>query len=562
MTLRKNFHWLIYLLFVLACARQTSPTGGPKDTIPPVLTSSNPVNGQILFKGKTIELTFSELITLAAPKEQLIITPTIGKDYEISARNDKVILQYERDLQDSTTYTFNFRDAVQDITEKNPARNLKLAFSTGHYIDSLSIQGTVTTLLDQKPVANATFAIEPYSDTFNILKHPATYFTKTEKDGSYKLENLKPGKYLAYAISDQNKNLLADTRTEAYGFRAEPIKLDSNITNLNISLVRLDTRPLKLTSARPYNTYFNIRASKNLKTATVTAADSIDLYYSYGADKANIQLYNSFADLDSLQIHVSLFDSIQNRFDTTLYAKFSRQQVTPEPFTYKVLSSSAHLTNGILKSEIQFSKPLDEINFDSLSFQIDSLNTLRFVPDNLDYDELEKILTITAPFDKKLYELPTDPEADAEASIKGPPPSTRKKFLNKLALGKGAFISIEQDSSTAATQKVTPQRFEDMGIIHAQAILKDEHYIIQLLDSKRKVIASTRNEHQVSFEDLLPNDYYLRIIIDKNNNGVWDPGNYLSLEEPEDIIYYKNEKGVQEIKLKANFEIGPLLITY
>jgi hypothetical protein len=79
MHLSKHLHWLIVPLFFLSCARQSSPTGGPKDTIPPKLVNAIPRNESTNFKGQQIELEFSEMIIANNPKEQLIITPTIGK---------------------------------------------------------------------------------------------------------------------------------------------------------------------------------------------------------------------------------------------------------------------------------------------------------------------------------------------------------------------------------------------------------------------------------------------------------------------------------------------------
>src|SRR5690606_29691437 len=92
MTINKNFHWFICILFLLSCARQSSPTGGPKDTIPPTLLKSVPPNEALNFRGNNIELTFSEMVIINSPKEQLIITPTIGKDYKITARKNVVKL--------------------------------------------------------------------------------------------------------------------------------------------------------------------------------------------------------------------------------------------------------------------------------------------------------------------------------------------------------------------------------------------------------------------------------------------------------------------------------------
>jgi hypothetical protein len=103
MSLHKNLHWFIYAIFLISCARQSSPTGGPKDTIAPVLIRAIPKNEAVNFNAKEIELIFSEDVILNAPKEQLIVTPTIGKDYKIVARKNTVRLEFEDPLLDSTT---------------------------------------------------------------------------------------------------------------------------------------------------------------------------------------------------------------------------------------------------------------------------------------------------------------------------------------------------------------------------------------------------------------------------------------------------------------------------
>ena len=64
MTFTKNLHWFIYIIFLFSCARQSSPTGGPKDTIPPVLVRAIPPNETINLKAKELQLIFSEDIIL------------------------------------------------------------------------------------------------------------------------------------------------------------------------------------------------------------------------------------------------------------------------------------------------------------------------------------------------------------------------------------------------------------------------------------------------------------------------------------------------------------------
>ncbi|MBT1700024.1 Ig-like domain-containing protein [Fulvivirgaceae bacterium PWU4] len=566
MNLKKNLHWPIYFLFVLSCAKQTSPTGGPKDTIPPRLVNANPQNEAINFKGRSIELEFTEMVAANNPKEQLIITPSMGKDFEVKAKKNSIIVSFEKDFQDSTTYTFNFRDAVQDVTEKNPVRNLQLAISTGSYIDSLSIQGNVYDLLKGKEITEATVAIHPRNDTFNILKHPATYFTKTDKKGNFKIDHLRPDVYYIYAIDDKNRNLTADSRTEAYGFLKDSINLVEDTTRIEIGLIRLDARPLKLTSARPYNTYFNIRATKNLKTFSLKAIDTTLLLYSFGEDQANIKLYNTFADRDSLAVNLHAEDSIGNKLDTLLYAKISEREVTPEKFEIAFKSTSLLADKGSLKTVLTFTKPITEINFDSLYFQVDSATRIPFVKEDLVWEQMHNTLTITKTLDKALFAKPKTETTDPPQKPKKPEPTKKgnQNKTNQIYLGKGSFISVDGDTSKSTSQSTNPLRTEDLAMIIFQIKTTQKNFLVQLLDKNLNVLRQMVNKTKGQFEDLEAGDYMMRVVIDTNANNAWDPGNYLKRQEPERLFYYKDEKGSMTIPLKTNweFELSPMLINY
>ena len=132
------------------CASSSNPTGGPKDTIPPTLISSVPQAGSKNYKGSTILLEFDEYVNSDKLKQNLIITPTTKIKYKVIPRKTFVEIKLEEPLADSTTYNFNFFKGITDITEKNPAVNLSLPFSTGPTIDSMSISGFVIDHLTEK----------------------------------------------------------------------------------------------------------------------------------------------------------------------------------------------------------------------------------------------------------------------------------------------------------------------------------------------------------------------------------------------------------------------------
>jgi hypothetical protein len=57
-----------------------------------------------------------------------------------------------------------------------------------------------------------------------------------------------------------------------------------------------------------------------------------------------------------------------------------------------------------------------------------------------------------------------------------------------------------------------------------------------------KIISSKGN---IDFKHVIPNKYYVRVILDKNENGKYDPGNYLSKFFPELVSHLDEELDIR-----------------
>lgn len=552
-------------IILLGCAKQTTPTGGEKDEQPPTLIKSNPPDRQTNFKGNEIELTFDEFIQVNAARDQIIITPSIGKMFEAEARKKTVILKLNSELKDSTTYTIMFRDAVQDLTERNPAVNLKLAFSTGSLIDSLSVSGSVSSLLEDKLLKNYTVGLVPYHDTVNIFKHEAQWITITNDKGEYQLDNLKAGSYQLYAFDDKNKNLIVDSRNEAFAFKAKPLQLDSSVTQQNLKTVLLDQREFKLISARPIARYFNIRTTKGIADYKLTPqADSIAIS-SFLEDISTIRIYNTFLQLDSLPVNIHLVDSATNTIDTLIYVKFDTRTSTKENFTTKITYAEFLQNKSVLKAEVTANKPILSIVTDSIFIQTDSVNRILFSTEDISYSEDRRKIYIskTLPKETDFTSKPSTSgritrqrgEAAKEETTKEEKPIIP---LNNLILPANTILSIESDSSAALQSSIKTITPDNSGVISVE-LKTEENILVQILNKSFQVIQESESKN-AKFENLQPADYYIRVVIDKNKNGKWDPGNFFNKSEPEPMIFWKSEKGVPTTNLKANWEVGPLLI--
>lgn len=521
------------------CARQGQPAGGPKDVDAPILISSNPTNGQKNFTGKNITLIFDEYVKLKDPKEEIIINPTPGANTKYLVKKKTVTIIPEYPWQANTTYSVAFRNGIQDINESNPAEDLHLAFSTGSTIDSLSIHGYVTEIFKEKPPEKLLVALYQ-SDTFNIFQDRPVYFTKTSKTGEFSINNLKEGKYYVYAFEDKNKNTKVDSKTEVYGFLPYAIDVPQNSDSLHIPLVHLDARPLKLSSTKNTSSISIIRFNKPIDSVNIVAEKN-KILYTYGDNFSEIFVYKKFPKEDSLKIKVYANDSLKQKIDTALYVKFTDGKIPTEKFRIDEWSLTIHPKSYELKATTHASKIINKINTDSIYFQLDTINYQSVRREEINFDTLKKIISLTT----KLNINPKE-----------------KKPKPILLLGKGSFISIDNDSSKSQDVKIEVPTLEETGVVSIEIKTIEKHYQVKMVSADNKIQYTFRDLPKHTFNFVKPTDYKIYIIIDRNNNHRWDPGNFNKKEMVEKVVLYKSIEGKYTFPVRANWEIGPLLITF
>ena len=224
--LKNNFKYitLLLLLVVIGCAKRGSITGGLKDTIAPVLKTSFPKNFNTNFKGSEIKLTFDEYIKLKDLKKQLIISPPMKNEPLITPTTSSkyIDIKINDTLQPNTTYSFNFGQSITDNNEGNPYNQFKYIFSTGDYIDSLAIGGRVKDAYNKEVESFVSVMLYEVNDTFKdsvVYTDMPRYVTNTlDSLKTFRLENLKAGKYLLVAMKDRNNNNKFNPKTDKIGF--------------------------------------------------------------------------------------------------------------------------------------------------------------------------------------------------------------------------------------------------------------------------------------------------------------------------------------------------------
>src|SRR5690606_28270630 len=115
---------------------------GPKDTSPPKFVKSMPENGSINFNFDKIIIQFDEYIKLNNINQKLIVSPPMKTKPIITIKRKGILIKLKsKELEQNTTYTLNFNDAIADNNENNSLNSFVFAFSTGDKIDSLYCAG-------------------------------------------------------------------------------------------------------------------------------------------------------------------------------------------------------------------------------------------------------------------------------------------------------------------------------------------------------------------------------------------------------------------------------------
>ncbi len=558
----KYFFILISLLtcyqLITSCANVSPPSGGPRDTIPPIRITTIPENKITNYKGKTINMEFDERVRTNNIKDQLIITPLIEFDYEYILKKNNIKLIFEESFQDSTTYTLNFRESIQDITEGNPTRDNKFTFSTGSFIDSMSISGYIKDLLTYDTLENIVVGLYRAEDTVTIFNGSPYYFTEIEDDGSYFIENIKNGSYLLYAFLDANKNLKLETNTEAYAFAKDTIQLDTGLFKKNIDLIRQDLTDLRILTSLASGKYYDINFNKHIIEYSIHPINNDhQLFTNLAKETKTIRCYNNFSDIDSLQVAFTAYDSIQNQISDTVFVKFNKSQRKKDEFTIQISPENNTSIEPLLYININFSKPILTLNTDSIFIQYDTTKIMDIHDSLFVWNDKKDKLSILIEIDKskadtilhhriKLDKIKKDSleTIQKDTQIKKQVSKNKKDDspkINKglqLYFGTNSFLSADQDSSKSFGYNYKFIVPEEYGIQSINILTSYENFMFQLLSERFELIREIKNQKTITMKNLKPGNYKIRVLIDENNDGIWSPGNMIKRIEPEPVYIH------------------------
>ena len=527
----RKIHFLLFALLILffsQCAKKGRPGGGPKDEDAPLFVTADPPYESINFDKNEINIYFNEYIKLKDLNKQLIISPPLNPANPslISPQGSPskfINIKILDTLKENSTYIFDFGNSVQDNNESNILERFKYVFSTGTYIDSLTLEGSVKNSFKSEDLKNIKLLLykldSSYADSA-VFKRKPDYVTSSLDTSNYKFSNLRKGNYLLVALDDKRSDYLFNPKTDEIGFLKDTITLPRDSIVKNIISIFKEEIPYKFKRGKEISKGqlilgYEGKASK-IKVETLSSVpDNFQIITFPQKDKDTINLWHTTIERDSLIFKVS-----NNEISDTITIRLRKKEIDSLKVT--------QITSGVLnfKDTLFFATNNPIIKIDTLNIHFVDGDTIKISYKPFISNKESKIGFL---FEKKL-----------ETSY-------------KLNLYPCALTDLFKTSNDTLNSLFRTRGIDDYGEIYLS--IKNPNntpVIIQLTDTNDKTIAqeSTSKSNIISFKYLTPKKYKIRIIYDTNTNGKWDTGNYLLKLQPEYVEYFPE---IQEVR--ANWQL-------
>ena len=578
-----------------SCAKMGAPDGGWYDETPPHVVGAMPAEKSTHVSKRNIRINFNEFGKIDNPTQNVVVSPPQLEVPEIKGEGKSINVKLIDKLQPNTTYTIDFSNAISDNNEGNPLGNFTYSFSTGNHIDTLEVAGYVVQAADLEPVKGILVGLyADLSDTAFKTK-PMLRVSRTDSRGHFIIRGVAPGKYRVYALQDADGNYSFNQRSEMLAFNHDIIEPSFRPDVRQDTLWR-DSLHIESIAQVSYTHFlpdniclraFNeIVTDRHLLKSERPEPNHFTLYYTYGDSVLpNVRGLN-FNTKDAFVVESSAHKDTVTYWlrDTALVNQDTLKMVVTQNITDSTGVLRQQEDTLTLLAKVPYAKRLKDKQkaFDEWKKKQDKLKK-RGEPYETTMPEEPLKLEITPSGDmdpdQNISIVAKEPLKDVDTnhvrlfshpsgdSLWYKEPYELKRISNeefqvKAAWKPGTEYSFEADSTAFETIYGTMSgklkqglkvRGEDAyaSLIMTISGMQGRHIIAQLLDGQSKIVKQSFTDNgQAEFYYLKPGKYFMRIIVDANNNKKWDTGNYDTNLQPEEVYYNPDE-----IECKAKWDL-------
>lgn len=544
------------------------PTGGLRDSLPPVYKTSNPLPNSLNFKGDKVEIEFDEYVQLKDGFEKIVVSPPTKSPFVAKAVGKKVVVEFRDTLMANTTYTVDFSNSIVDNNESNPFNEYFFSFSTGDVLDSLSMSGYLLNAKDLSPAAGVFVGAYKQHDDSVFVTKAFDRIAKTDENGRFTLRNLEPVPYRVFALNDVNSNYYFDQPGESVAF------LDSVFTPVMIENVRLDTI---YKDSVTIDTIKSVRSVKYLpdsiilqlfeeeivrqsfKKAEFTSETTVELYFeNYEKQVPEINPVNFVSDnwavvepsFTTDTIKIWLRDSNVVKLDTLRFELV--YQKTDSASNFVEARDTVQLIQNRKKAKRRDDKKQTFLTCSS-SKSVEVYNLPRiewsapvdFVQDSVVKVEVQK----DTLWEKVDFRLVADSAVNARSYLLEAEWEVGASY--RLHIDSASVTDIYGNCNDKTELKFRIKNKEEYSTLKFKVQGVADSAFVELLNAKEQVkrVEKLRNG-EVFFKNVHPGEYYARLVVDSDNDGLWTTGKYIENRKPEQVYYFS-----KTLKLRANWDV-------
>lgn len=424
---------VIWLMMAGGCAQIGFPTGGMRDSLPPVLINANPPSGSTGFDSKKIVFEFNEYVDVQEVQKYLLVSPAMNVNPMVTSKLRTVTIQLKDSLADNTTYHIQLGDAIRDINEGNLLKSFSYVFSTGKQIDSLKITGKVT--LAQSGEIDSSLLVLLFKNMADsaVEKLKPEFVTRLNGEGMFSFGYLPSGTFRIFALKDNDGSRNYNSPAELFAF------YDSTVQS------SLDPAPVML---------YAFQKEKVMPPAPASAVKQ--------------------AAAKKLMVYPDLMGGQQSLIDSL---------------------------------KLGFSNPIVYYQKDSLMLTDSNKNVVSFKDV---FDSTRRRLHLAVDW--------------------------KPAMKYKLIIYKGA---LKDSAGNELTRNDTIDFMSRSANYYGRIALRFPNYVkemnpvLQMSEADQIKFSFPLTSSMLKKDLIPPGEYSLRILLDQNGNGQWDPGDYKTKKQPE-----------------------------
>ncbi len=520
---------MLSLAFV-DCAKRGMPGGGPIDSLAPQIIRAIPPNYSTQFQGNEIRIIFDEYIKFKDLQQQLIISPPPQTPPTITPYTTArfINIKFNDTLLPNTTYSINFGNSIVDNNEENPKEFFKFVFSTGNYLDSLSLSGTLSDALNREPDNNIIVMLyeknEHFTDSTIFKQKPKYIANNRNNPNNFEFQNLKEGNYQLIAIKDQSNTLTFNPQTDKIAFIPQTISLPTQ-NNYHLTLFKETPKYQLVRTTTPNKNQVQFAFQGLSDSLTITPLNNSITKHTLTKepekDTLNFWHHTPNQPIDTLAFiiqHKAQQDTLKIAASTKIAD------------TLKISATKTGTLTPLQHLTLTANKPLIEVN-----------------PNNIKVIDRD---SVNQPFTTQLNTYLNQLQLQFQK---------QEQQNYSITLFPEALTGFFGATNDTLNYTINTRAAEDYGFLTLHLTNPQSNPLIIQLITERGQVATQKHTQQtqssLNFSYLTPGNYHLRIIHDANNNGKWDTGNFLKQQQPETVIHFPNT-----IEIRANWSINETFI--